>query len=435
MGRAGMTATIAESGYSLMGVMIFVFVIILSGLSFFALSASETRGAIYRQETTEAYYLAEAAVERARAKFIDDRAWRDGWTNVACGNGLYSLTVVDTTFGSLTNCVYLLATGSVGKASRQIEVFAEVPPAALSYAVNVTGDVDCNGNICVLGNLHVSGDPDFGNHDVHLHCGDLTDGFDIAPPVIHTEPAYYPDATYYYVRGTKVGSDYQARIFDALGNDITTALGDSLTGVTSYNNGQKVFTFDFSGDATINHYFDQVAGVFSRAAGDHAVVVNFGESPVINPPGINGVSDVIIDGTHASVNSTIINTRFTGVTSADRREATFWDGGVTTLKQLTMEPDYGIAVIVKDFMNNGGARVDLGTVVQPAFVYITGDIDGLNSNFELVGAVTLLGDWDSNGHLTIYYDTGFLADLPDYLFSSWDDGVTGALRILSWREV
>jgi len=310
-----------------------------------------------------------------------------------------------------------------------------VPPAALSYAVNVTGDVDCNGNICVLGNLHVSGDPDFGNHDVHLHCGDLTDGFDIAPPAIHTEPASYPDATYYYVRGTKVGSDYQARIYDALGNDITTALGDSLTGVTSYNNGQKAFTFDFDSDAEINHYFDQVSGVFSRSAGDQAVVVNFGECPVINPPGINGIANVVIDGTNASVNSTIINARFTGVTTADRLDAAFWDGGNTSLKQLTMEPDYGIAIIAKDFMNNGAARVDMGTAAQPAYVYVTGDIAGMNSNFELVGAITLLGDWDSNGHLTFYYDEGFLADLPTYLFDTWDDGVTGALKILTWREV
>jgi len=91
MKRAAMKGTAAESGYSLMGVMIFVFVIMLSGLSFFALSAGETRGAIYRQESTEAFYLADAAVERARAKFIENRAWRDGWTDEACGNGHYSI--------------------------------------------------------------------------------------------------------------------------------------------------------------------------------------------------------------------------------------------------------------------------------------------------------------------------------------------------------
>ena len=72
---------LSESGYSMVGVMIFIFVIVISGMSFFAMSAHESSSAIYRQETTEAFYLADAAIERARAKFLEDRAWRDGWTD------------------------------------------------------------------------------------------------------------------------------------------------------------------------------------------------------------------------------------------------------------------------------------------------------------------------------------------------------------------
>jgi len=425
----------SQSGYSLVAVMIFIFVVIISGICFFALSAHESSSAMYRQETTEAFYLADAAIERARAKFLEDRAWRDGWTDEACGGGLYSLTVADTTYSGLVDCVQLVASGAVGRSARSVEVIAEVPPTALALAVQVSGDADVNGDICVLGNLLVNGDNDFGPHDVHLQCGDLADNVQITPPPIFTDPGHFPGATYYYVKGTEVAGTYQARIFDAAGNDLTTALGDSLTGVISYNAGLKTFTYDFDSDALIAQYFDTSTGVFSRNPGDSAVVINFGETPLINPPGMFGISEVILDATFSTVTSTIVNTRFTGVTTAERYDPAFWTGGLTSIKQITMEPDYGIALITADFMKNGGARVDVGTVTNPAYIYITNDLEDANANFEIVGAITVLGDWTSNGHLTIYYDTGFLGQVPSYLIDTFPEGTSGTLKVLTWKEM
>ena len=184
---------------------------------------------------------------------------------------------------------------TVGRATRNIEVFAQVPPTVFGLAAHVAGDADVNGDICVNGSLHVVGDPDFGAHDVHLHCGDLTEDFPLSPPPIYTDPAHFAGATYYYVKGTKIGSDYQARIYDAAGTDITFAMEDSLVGVTSYNAGSQTFAFDFDSDGEVEHYFNETTGIFSRGGGT-GVVVNFGEAAAISPPGVNGISNVILDG-------------------------------------------------------------------------------------------------------------------------------------------
>ena len=54
-----------ESGYAMMTVMVFALIIIIAGMAFFAMATYETKGALYRQESSEAFYLAEAAIERA----------------------------------------------------------------------------------------------------------------------------------------------------------------------------------------------------------------------------------------------------------------------------------------------------------------------------------------------------------------------------------
>ena len=424
-----------QMGYSLIAAMIFVLLIVISGMAFFTMAAQESSGALYRQETTEAFYLADAAIERARAKFLEDRAWRDGWTDEDCGSGSYSLTVADTAYGGMNDCVQLVSTGVSGRAVRQVEVIAEVPPTSLGLAVHINGDADVNGGICVTGNVHVVGDGDFGPNDVMLACGEVSEGFSITPPPIYTDPAHFPGATYYYVKGTQIGGDYQARIFDAAGNDITTALGDSLTSVTTYNGGHKEFTFNFDSDALLTQYFDTTSGVFSRHPGDIAVVVNFGEIPLMNPPGPNGASNVRIDGGGTVLKTTIINTRFTGASIDQRQDPDYWHGGLTAPKQVTMEPDYGIAILAADFAQVGTANVYLGTTTTPAYVYVTKNVTGINANVEIYGAITVLGDWTSTGFLDIDFDLGFLDDIPSYLVDTYPAGVSGTLRVLTWKEM
>ncbi len=425
-----------DDGYALMTVVVIALVVIITGMAIFAMASYESKSALYRQASSEAFYLADAAVERARAKFLEDRTWRDGWSEVAQGRGTYDLVVTDTTFGGRTDVVQLLATGRVRQAERRIEVMAKVPPTGLGLGILIRGDAHVDGNLCLNGSLHIVGDADLGPHDAHLACGSHTEGFDITPPPIYTDPGHHPNATYYSVRGNRIGNQAQARIYNALGVDITTALGDSLVGVTSYHNGSGTFRYEFDSHAVIERYFDESTGLFRREPGDQAVVVNFGEGAVVNPPGVNGVSAIEFDGSNASViRATVINTRFTGVTDEQRVDPRFWIGGLTTVKQIRFEPAYGIALITWDFQKQGGSHVQLGTPEWPALVYVTRDVKAVNSNFTLVGAITVLGNWNSTGDPDMTWDPGFFENLPTYLFDTWPQGVSGTLQVLRWREL
>jgi hypothetical protein len=429
----------SEAGYALLTVTIFVLVIVISGLAFFAMSSYETEGAMYRQESSEAFSLADGAIERARARFLADRAWRDGWTGEVGGRGTYDLTVQDTTYGGIDDAVQLVATGHVGRADRRIEVMAEIPPTSFGLPMLVYENADVGGNLCLEGgSAHVNGDADFGPNDVHLSCGTYTTGFRIIPPPIYTDPDHYPDATYYSVVAFRNGNQNRAHIYDRYGANITALLGDSLVSVMSANTGQHTFTYDFNSATRIDYYFNDATGIFRRQTGDVAVVVMFGNIPIINnSPDGSWVCNMNIDGdSNSDIHATIINTRFTGVTLEDRFNTDRWTGGSTVAYHwITFEPYYGISMIVHDFEQQGTAHCYMGTPAWPALVYVTGNAEHINSNMDLRGSIIVLGDWTSTGTPNLQYLPGFIANLPDYLQQDWPAGVSGTLKVLRWREV
>ena len=61
-----------EEGYSVFTVTVFAFIIIIAGFAIYAVASYETKGALYRQNSSEAFYLADGAIERARAKFLEN---------------------------------------------------------------------------------------------------------------------------------------------------------------------------------------------------------------------------------------------------------------------------------------------------------------------------------------------------------------------------
>jgi hypothetical protein len=422
-----------EAGYALLAVVVFVMVIIIAGMAFFAMSSYETKGAMFRQSSSEAFYLADGAVERARARFLNDKTWRDGWLSEAAGRGTYDLAVQDTAFQGHSDAVQLVATGHVDQADRRIEVMALLPPSAYELALLIMGDADAGGNLCINGKIHVNGDADFGNNDSHLACGgEYTEGFEIIPPYIYTDQAHFPDATYYDVFATNQGGVPHARIWWN-GMDITPTLGDSLQDIISYNPGTQTFTYTFNNGTLLDTYFDQLNGVFHREAGDVAVVVNFGEAPIGIP---NGVSSIVLDGPMTEpLHTTIINSRFIGTLEEQRADYNAWIGGLMTVKQLTWEPFHGVAAIAGDFQKVGGSLADIGTVDWPALLYITKDVEALNANFDLNGGLICLGDWSNTGGPNIAYDPGFLEHLPQYLADAWNQEVSGTMHILRWREI
>ena len=418
-----------ESGFALFTVTLFIIVQIVTGLAYFAVVSYESRAASHREESSEAYYLAEGAIERARAKFLQDRSWRGGWSAVAAGRGTYDLALADTTVLG-TPLVRLLATGHVGGADRAIDVLADVPPTASELALFVGGNASAGGNLCVDGAIHVNGTASFGSGDVHLTCDpDFTRGFTITPPVIYTDPAHFPGATYYYVIGYKNGSKYRAKIYDWNLNLIAL---DQLAGKVSYSSATKTYTFNFGSNGDINTYFNESSGVFRKNAGDQSVVVNFGE-PVTNPPDTKA-NVSFSDPQAVNLYTTIVNTRFTGVTESDRLNTAFWTGGRLDIKQVTMTPRNGIALIAHDAQKQGGSLVQAGTAASPALFYITRDITTINSNFALTGSLIVLRNWNSTGGPNLTFDPGFKPLLPAYLREGWPSGVSGTLKIVRWRE-
>jgi len=427
-----------DAGYAMMTVVIFMLVVTIAGIAFFAMAGHESEGALYRQASSEAFLLADGAVERIRAKFLEDRTWRTGFANETAGRGTYDATVVDTVYGTYDNAVHIVATGRVENAVRKIDVVADVPPTGFGLGVLIMGDADVSGNFCLEGDVHVNGDGDFGPNDAHLACGgEMTDGFEITPPMMYTDPDHFPNTTYYYVRGFNDGAgNYSARIYDRWGVDITATKPDSLQDVTTYNAGQKTFTYDFNSAAKVDKYFDELTGIFSKDPGDVSVVVNFGESAAVDPPGVDAFLMIRRPPRSTLVPyTTLINTRFTGTTMDQRIDETFWTGGLTTLKQIQMEPTYGIGLIAHNFQKVGGSNTYVGSETWPAFMYVTQNVVGVNANFILTGSIITLGDWYSSGGPDLEFDDGFLQNFPDWLVEDWNSGVSGTLKVLRWREL
>lgn len=436
-----------RGGFALFTVVIMILVVAISAFGFFDMASRETGQALYRQESAEAFALADGAIERARAEFLVDRRWTAGFDTTA-GRGSYTLSVSRQAYtdeDGVTHpyAVRLDAEGVVERARRRIEVWSTLPPTAGGMMFLIVGSMNIRGNMNVYdGEGHVNGSTDFGPNDVYLRTGSYTSGFELEPPVAHTEPQYYPGATYYRVRvNYPFPSILHARIerYDPVNGvftDLTSALGDSLTGILSMSGTN--FTYDFSSPALLTHYFDQVTGIFRRTGADSTVVVNFGE-PALPPLATSAVSSVNLTGMGSySMRSTIINTRCWNPSAP--LSPTSWTGGRTTVKLMDCEPINGLGLLVHDFMTNGLANCYLGTDLWPSLTYVTGNVVDLSANGEVWGSIIVLGSWgDLNNPTTggpdLHFDPGYAVRLPGYLGEGWDVGGSGTMDELSWREI
>jgi hypothetical protein len=423
-----------DDGYVLLAAAVAVLLVTIVGYAIFGVAAAETKGAVYRQDSTEAFYLADAAIERARAKFLDDETWRDGWNDVACGRGHYDLALADSTLPDGTEVVNLVATGRVNRAARRIEAVVQVPHTAFDMALFIVGDAEVGGNLCLNGQAYIAGDADFGHHDSHLKCGGTyEEGYELSPPPFKTEQANYPNTSYYTVQCTKVGSKYVAVIRDKNNNDVSSRAGaNPMNDVLTYDSGDKTFTFSFSSATLITKYFDDVTGVFRRASGDVGAVVWFGKQSLIEA---NSIADIDIKGSGAVIHASILNVRFTGTTNAQRVNKDYWKGGRVSLKAVVFEPYNGISVVARTLGQSGSSQVELGTAAWPGLVYVMKDADDVNSNFEVVGSMVILDDWDCEGGMTYTYSSTYIPRLPTYFLQGWSTGTSGTLEFASWTEV
>ncbi len=427
-----------QAGYVLLAVTVLTFAMIIGSLAIFTTAGSETRLAHREADATGAFFLADGALERARAHLAVDRNWRDGWRNVALGEGTYSLAITDTTVTGHTNTVKLTATGTVGDVSRRLEMVAELPISSLGLTL-LTGQYGIMlHNICYDGKAHHNTWAYYGCRDRYLRCGEYTKGYTINPPPVYTDPAHFPDCTYYDVRVYRVhGNTCRARIFDADGRDITSAVGDSLVGRVFRLRGHNYFVY-FNSPTLVRRYFDQESGIFRRAPGDRSVVVNFG-GPALERHG-HGWREDRHSRTHvylwnrggAPVHSTIITTRFIGHRERDRLRPNRWRGGLLALFPCRLEPYNGVAYVAHYVWAWRGTA--LGSEEWPALGYATSRSYTI-LNYTAWGTQITLEGHISIGSATMHHSDLLFSRLPSYLVNSWPGYTSGTLRVLSWREL
>lgn len=432
-----------EQGIALITVMVFALVVTLMGFAYFAMASYETKGALYRERSSEAFFLADGGIERARGEFIEDLAWRGPVDSTDMGTGSYRVTAEESSWNGLTEIdempiLKLHSEGRAKNAKRAVDTWVTVPSIIQSRLMIVMNEIDAGGNFCLDGTIHANVDADFGPNDVHLKCGgEYTEGFALKPPKIYTEPARYNNCTYYYVVPNTMllpGEPIHAKIFDRFWNDITVAVdGDAygLEELMSVSAGK--FRYGFKpGD--VQTWFDFAAGKFRLAPGDSSVVVNFGEPYVAFPSALSDIELQQNPG-DASIRTTIINTRFTGASEDQRLDSKFWTGGWCYFKTATtFEPAAGIALICHDF-DQGNAQATFGTPANPALLYVTHDVDDVQGGFTVNGAVIVLHDWESTGGPNLTYDPDFIQKIPSDMNFTHGPGTSGVMYVLEWREV
>lgn len=428
-----------ERGYVLMAATVFAFILLLGGMTVFSIAYGESRNTRYKQESWEAFYLADSAMERARARLLSDASWRDGWVDVDFGNGTYTLSIKDTTHAVIGDCIKMVGTGTSGGATRSIEAFCELVPACFAHTMVITGEVEVHGNVCIEGLIYVGEWDDTGNGKGKGKgnggdCDVTYTEYVVTPPAMYTDADHFPGASYYDVRAVKSGVNWLAHVFDGDGVEITTALGDSLVGIVSSSG--SLVTYAFNSDAKIAKYFDDATGIFKRKTGDSSVVVNFGNGGVTDPPGTDCIANLDFSGSsNPSIHATIVNSRFTGVTELDRLESDNWEGGKLDLSKVTFEPYNGIAFIVHNIDKDQGQKVYIGTDTWPALIMVTKSALDLHPNFHTIGTIICLDEWSCFGNQNIQYNPGYIENLPAYLTDPSSTVVSSVVKIQTWKEI
>jgi hypothetical protein len=424
-----------QKGAALLTVMIFAFIFVIGTLAFFAVAGYEAAQTEIRQDSTRAFFLAEGAIERAKARLLDDGRWRAGFDSTAQDGGGYRLDVRDSLYQG-ENATWFYSEGFYGRTKRDVEVWAQIHPPSLDLAIHASRNIDLRGNVCLQGYAHANGTVSGGNH---FQCGGTNittydSGYNVDPPVMYTEPDSFPGMTYYYVT-----------VKDGLGGADTLRILDRDRAVIgtyvfpvrphpdfdwSYNPGQRLLSIDFNPNVCLA----QTGAVpFPRAGGDSSVVINFGE-PADTTHARTDLEFQQPGGSSFEIESTIVNTRYTGGPSPqDRLISSFWTGGEIRTQTKTIFAPRGCVAVVGQTIR-GNASVLMGTPTRPGLTYMMENTDFSNGQWTINGSLISLGDITLGGGTNLNYDRDFIACLPPFLRDNWPIGTSGEMQILVWRE-
>lgn len=424
-----------QRGMAMITVLIFSLVFIIGMLAFFTVAGYEAKQAEIREHSTQAFFLADGAIERAKGELLGNGRWDDGyaWTN--SDGGRYKLTVTDTTWQG-QDATKFYAEGVFGRSKRDVEVFANIDPPGFGIAILALGNIRTQGNVTLVGHAHANGDM-VGNN-FRPESGTFDGEYVLTPPPAFTEPDSFPGATYYYVTARELPSK-ELYVKDRNGVTLATyPFGTSPHPEISWNIGNvpgkpQLLTFDYRLNGPGPHALDDSLGVFIRQGADKAVVINFGQGT----PTKHVATNLIVQATSnvvATIKPTIINARFTGTTNLDRLNKGFWVGGDIDLKTATtFAPRLCVSLIIKR-LDKTTAQATIGTASRPCLTYIMGDVDWSAGQFTMYGTLIALGDMLFGGGTNLYYDSGFISCLPPSFRDNWPAGTSGTMKVLEWRE-
>lgn len=170
-------------GSMLMAVYLVITVLMILGAAFMALSSNESRASEVQRKATQAFYIAEAGIERViydlRQDFVNDASspsWTDGDINgMAIGPNTSSFYSVPYSAASLNggsyavtlknvsgvDDIWIRSTGSVGNISQAIQVYVRLlnlsPWDNAIFAGRGASGTTVNGNANIRGSAHILG--------------------------------------------------------------------------------------------------------------------------------------------------------------------------------------------------------------------------------------------------------------------------------------
>jgi len=145
-----------QKGAILGVVLIFVFISTLVGYGLLQLSGSNKVESVKVDQSSQAFWLAEAGIPHAQSQLFQDWDDRAALESISVGQGTYSVFFYDTDTGGLPlpeNKLRIRSTGTSSGISRTVEIIL----SGLEHEIPVNA-MECEGNVDVTGSAEINGD-------------------------------------------------------------------------------------------------------------------------------------------------------------------------------------------------------------------------------------------------------------------------------------
>ena len=121
-----------QKGMALLTTLIFVFILSTFAVALLTMTSNDTKLSALQRDSTQAFYLSEAGIQKAIKELNADFNWRTGFTDVLLGSGTYTVVIEDQGDDPAIPLlqVRVTSTGTVLNSKRRIKIFvkSDFPP-------------------------------------------------------------------------------------------------------------------------------------------------------------------------------------------------------------------------------------------------------------------------------------------------------------------